>query len=406
MKARLCLLSFLEFFIWGSWLVSAGGYMGQTLHFSGQQIGNIYGTIGVGSLIMPGLTGLVADRWINGERVLGACHLMGAAALYFAPKATTYPVLYLLLLGNAMFFMPTIALSNAVAFEILQQERLDSIKAFPSIRIWGTVGFVVAMWIVDLLRWAAMPYQFYLASLCGFILGLYCFTLPHCRPSVRARRRRFLSFLGLDAFGLFKKREMLVFFIFCPLLGAVMQIANAFCGLFISDFSAAYQDTFAVRHPNLLLSISQISEIAFILTIPFFMKRVGIKRVMLMSLTAWVFRFVFFAIGNPGTGLIFLVLSMIVYGMAFDFFTISGSLFVERQTDQTIRASSQGLFMLLYNGVGAYCGGFLSGRVVDHFTTAGVKNWEGIWFTFAGYALLLSVTFFLLFHYQEQEKRI
>jgi len=235
---------------------------------------------------------------------------------------------------------------------------------------------------------------------------LYAFTMPACPPTKIEKKRDLISSLGLDAFVLFRQTKMLVFFIFSMLLGAALQITNAFGGAFLDDFKSTYANSFGVKHPNLLLSISQISETLFILTIPFFLKRFGIKKVMLMSIFAWVFRFGLFGIGNPGKGLYLLVLSMIIYGMAFDFFNISGSLFVEKEAHVKIRASAQGLFMLMTNGIGAFLGGELSGMVVDHFTKNGVKDWQNIWLTFAGYALILGITFPFIFKYRHDPNAV
>jgi len=232
------------------------------------------------------------------------------------------------------------------------------------------------------------------------ILGLYAFTLPKCPPSKTAGKKGFVSAMGLDAFVLFKRKKMLIFFLFALGLGAALQITNALGGAFLDDFRTTYPDSFGVKHPNILISISQISETLFILTIPFFLQRFGIKRVMLMSIFAWVFRFGLFGVGDPGPGLWLLVLSMIVYGMAFDFFNISGSLFVEKEADIKIRASAQGLFMMMTNGIGAFLGTYISGRVVAYFTHDGVKDWHSIWFSFAGYALVLGILFPLVFRYK------
>jgi NHS family xanthosine MFS transporter len=264
------------------------------------------------------------------------------------------------------------------------------------------------MWIVDLCGWTKSPLQLYVGAATGLALGLYAFTLPACPPA-RKSGEGWAAKLGLHAFVLLKKGNILIFFVFAMLLGAALQITNAFGGAFLDDFKGIYPDSFGVRHPNLLLSISQISETLFILTIPFFLQRFGIKRVMLLSIFAWVFRFGLFGVGNPGSGLILLVLSMIIYGMAFDFFNISGSLFVESQAPMDIRASAQGLFMLVTNGVGAFLGGILSGQVVDHFTHDGVKDWRSIWFAFAGYALVLGIIFPFVFRYEhspEEKERL
>jgi NHS family xanthosine MFS transporter len=401
-KTRLTLMNFLQFFVWGSWLITLGGYMTNTLNFTGGEVGGVYATMGLAALFMPGLMGIVADRWINAERVLGMCHLVGAVLLFWASTVKDDPVvMYWVMLFNAMAYMPTIALNSAVSYNILLQKGYDVVKDFPPIRVWGTIGFIFAMWVVDLLGWARKPEQLYVSSITALILGIYAFTLPSCPPARVKRNGSIFSALGLDAFVLFKKRKMAVFFIFAMLIGAALQITNTFGGSFLDDFSKfdLYKDSFAVKHPTLLLSISQISETLFILTIPFFLKRFGIKKVMIISIFAWVLRFALFGIGNPGSGLALLILSMIIYGMAFDFFNISGSLYVEMEAEPGIRASAQGLFMIMTNGFGAYLGGVSSGFVVDLFTKDGVKDWPHIWMVFAAYALVLGLAFPFLFKY-------
>lgn len=405
-KHRLMLMNFLEFFIWGSWLISLGGYMIVTLKFTGGQVGSIYATMGLASLFMPALLGVVADRWMNAERVLGISHIIGAVLLFWASTVTDYDTMYVLMLLNAMFYMPTIALNNAVSYRVLEKYGFEIIKVFPPIRVWGTIGFIAAMWIVDLFGWTLSPIQMYVSALSSLLLGLYAFSMPACEPAKTKQSGSMLSAMGLDALVLFKRRKMLVFFIFAMLLGAALQITNTFGEAFLHDFGGTYPESFAVKHPGLLMSVSQISETLFILTIPFFLHRFGIKKVMLMSIFAWVFRFGLFGIGNPGSGLSLLVLSMIIYGMAFDFFNISGSLFVRKEADSSMVASAQGLFMLMTNGIGAFLGGVLSGMVVDYFTDSGVKDWPSIWFTFAGYALLLGVVFPFMFSYKHDSKAV
>jgi MFS transporter, NHS family, xanthosine permease len=405
-KLRLIVMNFLEFFVWGSWLISLGGYLIVTLKFSGSQVGNIYATMGIASLFMPPLMGIVADRWINAERVLGICHIVGAISLLFAAQVTDYPTMYTLMLLNSMFYMPTIALNNSVSYAILQKQQMDIVKFFPPIRVWGTVGFIAAMWVIDFGQWTVNPVQLYVSATAGFILGLYAFTLPAC-PVTKARSKgSLLSYLGFDAFVLFKRTRMAVFFIFAMFLGAALQITNTFGEAYLHSFSDTHPDSFAVQHPSILMSVSQISETLFILTIPFFLQRFGIKKVMLMSMFAWVLRFALFGFGNPGEGLILLVLSMIIYGMAFDFFNISGSLFVKKESDNSVLASAQGLFMFMTNGVGAFLGGTLSGWVVDYFTVNGVRDWQSIWLSFAGYALLLGIIFPLTFRYEDKPEPV
>ncbi len=405
-KLRLILMNFLQFFVWGSWLISLGGYMIVNLKFTGSEVGSIYGTMGIAAVFMPALLGIVADRWMNAERVLGLCHIAGSILLMWASTVTDASTMYMIMLFNSMAYMPTIALNNTVSYSILEQKGFNIVKDFPPVRVWGTIGFIAAMWMVDLCGWAFSPLQLYISAGSGMMLGLYAFTMPACRPVKSVKKRSLLSSFGLDAFVLFKKRKMAVFFLFAMLLGAALQITNTFGGTFLESFAKTYPDSFGVKHPNILISISQISETLFILTIPFFLRKFGIKKVMLMSIFAWVFRFALFGIGNPGNGLALLVLSMIVYGMAFDFFNISGSLFVEKEADVNIRASAQGLFMLMTNGLGAFLGGLFSGRVVDYFTTINpgtqeiTRNWPYIWYTFATYALILGIIFPLIFKYR------
>ena len=404
-KLRLTLMNFLQFFIWGSWLISLSAYMMNKLHFTGGEVGAIYATAGLASLFMPGLLGVVADRWINAERLLGICHLIGGVLLFLASTMTDPDAMYWIMLLNAMVFMPTIALNNTVSYTILKQNGLDVIKDFPPIRVWGTVGFIIAMWVIDLTGWSVSSMQLYLASFSAFVLGLYAFTMPACPPSKLEKKRSLVSSLGVDAIVLFKKPKIAVFFLFAMLLGAALQITNTFGQPFLEDFAKnpEFQNLFAVTHPGILMSVSQISETLFILAIPFFLRRFGIKTVVLMSIFAWVLRFALFGLGDPGSGLYLLILSMIIYGVAFDFFNISGSLFVENEAQPEIRASAQGLFMIMTNGIGAFIGGRASGLVVDMFTSAdGTKDWPNIWFIFAAYALVIGILFAVFFRYKHK----
>lgn len=306
------------------------------------------------------------------------------------------------MLINMVFYMPTISLSIAVAYTALKREGYDVVKDYPPIRVWGTVGFIVAMWLVSLLHLETSSGQFYVASIAALVLGFYSFSLPKCPPlGKKIKSATLAGALGLDAFKLFKNSRMAVFFIFAMLLGAALQLTNAYGDTFLHDFAnvPAYKDAIAVKYPAIIMSISQISETLFILAIPFFLNKFGIKKVMLMSMFAWVLRFGLFAYGNPLDGLWMIILSCIVYGMAFDFFNISGSLFVETQTDARIRASAQGLFMMMTNGVGAILGSTISGWAIEHFFTSPDRSlqWNGIWITFAAYALVVAILFMIFF---------
>ena len=400
-------MNFLQFFVWGAWLLSFGKYLGATLHFSGEQIGAIFMTLGIASLFMPGLLGIVADRWVRPDRLYALVHILGAGLLYYAAKETSFDGLYWVMLLYLMLYMPTIALDNTVSYCILEKHHYDIVKVFPPIRVWGTIGFIIAVWLIDLLGWGLSNMQLYFSAVFSLVLGLYSLTLPGCPIEKSKTKKTLVQALGLDAFVLFKNKKMAIFFIFSMLLGAALQITNMWGEAFLHDFGkiAEYKNAFAVTHNGILMSVSQMSETLFILTIPFFLKKFGIKKVMLMSMFAWVFRFGLFGIGTPvGMGLVWLILSMIIYGMAFDFFNISGSLFVEMEAEPKIRASAQGLFMIMTNGLGAMIGAYGSGVIIDLFTRNGNRDWQTIWFIFAAYALVIGVTFMLLFKYKHDPK--
>jgi len=404
-KLRLTLLSFLQFFIWGSWLITIGAYWFQTKQWSGAQFGAIFSTMGIASIFMPSLMGIVADKWMNAEKLYGILHILGGLVLLAVPLVDNPGDMFWVMLLNMIFYMPTLALSIAVSYSVLKKEGFDVMKDYPPIRVWGTIGFIVAMWTVSLLGLEKSANQFYIAAGAALLLGVYSFTLPACPPpSEGTSSRSLVDALGLKSFALLRDTKMLTFFLFAMLLGAALQLTNAYGDTFLHDFDKvpAYQDLIAVKYPAIIMSISQISETLFILAIPFFLRRFGIKQVMLFSMLAWVLRFGLFAYGNPGPGLWMIILSCIVYGMAFDFFNISGSLFVETQTTSSIRASAQGLFMMMTNGFGAVLGSSLSGIIIQqYFTNAdNSKNWHGIWLTFAAYALVIAVLFVLIFKHK------
>ncbi|MBC7990398.1 MAG: nucleoside permease [Luteimonas sp.] len=405
LKLRLIVMNFLQFFVWGAWLLTIGAYWFQTKQWSGTGFGAIFSTMGIASLFMPALMGIVADKWINAEKLYGLLQIGGAVVLFFVPLVDNPTTMFWVMLLNMMCYMPTIALAITVSYNALKKDGRDVVRDYPPIRVWGTIGFIVALWTVSLLHLETSAGQFYVASAASLLLGLYAFTLPPCLPGLRTSESRSLvDALGLTSFRLFKDRNMAVFFIFAMFLGAALQLTNAYGDTFLHDFATdeRYQGLLAVRYPAIIMSISQISETLFILTIPFFLRRFGIKAVMTMSMLAWFLRFGLFAYGDPGPGLWMIVLSCIVYGMAFDFFNISGSLFVEMQSDTRIRASAQGLFMVMTNGVGAVLGSVLSGFIIEHwFTNPDLsKDWPGIWTAFALYSLALAVVFVPLFKYK------
>ena len=414
MKFRLIVMNFLQFAIWGAYLTSMGTYLFNI--GMGDKIGWFYSMQGLVSLFMPAVMGIIADRWVPAQKLLGFCHLMGAvfmfAAGYYGMSAAdvvSYPILFSLYSLSVAFYMPTLALSNSVAYTSLDKVKLDPVTAFPPIRIFGTIGFICSMLMTDILGFQASYMQFFSCGVFGLLLAAYSMTMPECPVNKSQEKKSLVDALGLRAFALFKQKKMAIFFIFSMLLGVSLQITNGFANPFISSFSSIpeYADTFGVKHANALISLSQVSETLCILLIPFFLKHLGIKRVMLIAMLAWVFRFGFFSLGNPGSGVWMFVLSMIVYGVAFDFFNISGSLFVNNETDLSIRSSAQGLFVLMTNGVGATIGTLSAQAVVNHFvdmssSTPQVEGWSHVWFVFAAYALVVAILFAVIFRYKHQ----
>lgn len=408
-KLKLTLLNFLQFFVWGAWLLSFGKYLGATLHFDGSQIGKFFMTLGIASLFMPAIMGIIADRWVSPNKLYAFSHLIGAVLLVLAAQQTSFGGIYIYMLIYLMLYMPTIALDNTICYCLLERAKFDIVKTFPPIRVWGTIGFIIATWTTDLLGWGLTNMQLYFSATFSLLLGFYALTLPDCGVNKSEEKKTLSQALGLDAFVLFKDAKMAIFFTFSMLLGAALQITNMWGEAFLHDFGniKEYANAFAVKNNGVLMSISQISETLFILTIPFFLKKLGIKKVMLMSMFAWFFRFGLFGIGNPvGWGLVALIISMIVYGMAFDFFNISGSLFVEKEVDPKIRASAQGLFMIMTNGIGAIIGAYGSGQVVQYFTNNNVVNWQKTWYTFSIYALVIALLFMIIFKYKHKPEEI
>ncbi|MEN6588787.1 MAG: MFS transporter [Proteiniphilum sp.] len=419
LKIRLIIMNFLQFAVWGAYLTSMSRYLGPA--GLGSHIGIFYSVQGIVSIFMPAVMGILADRWVPAQKLLGICHLLAAtfmlaSGLYGLNTGTgvSFPVIFTLYTLSVAFYMPTLALSNSVAYTILERGGMDTVKAFPPIRVFGTVGFICTMWLVDVIGYQTSAMQFVVSAIIGLVLGVYAFTLPNCPVSTDTKDKTLFQALGLDAFKLFKQRKMALFFIFSMFLGVSLQITNGFANPFIASFEALpqYANTFGVQHANILISLSQISEAFCILLIPFFMKRYGIKNVMLIAMFAWVLRFGLFGLANPGNGVWLLILSMLVYGVAFDFFNVSGSLFVDKETPHHIRASAQGLFMLMTNGIGATIGTLGAQWVVNQFThwqdvvvngqtkSLMVGDWQSVWFIFAAYALLIAILFALLFQYK------
>jgi NHS family xanthosine MFS transporter len=409
-KLRLTILSFLQFFVWGAWLITIATYfftspMGSGMD-AGKKFGAIFSTLAVSSLFMPALTGIIADKWLNAEKLYGILHILYGLILFYVPKVNDADTLYYVIFAAMICYMPTISLSNSIAYRILKNNRYDVVKVFPPIRVWGTIGFIAAMWTTNLSGSKANSNQFLIAAVAAIVLGIFAFTLPKCPPPKSiSKDTGLIEQMGLKAFKLFGNYKMALFLIFSMFLGAALQLTNMYGDTFLDDFRKIPQygsGSFVVKYSTIIMSISQMSETLFILTIPFFLRRFGIKKVMLFAMLAWVLRFGLFSYGNPAEGLWMIILSCIVYGMAFDFFNISGSLFVETTTDSSIRSSAQGLFMMMTNGVGAFLGSKISGWIIDRYFTmsGGDRNWHGVWLTFAIYALVIAFLFTILFKHK------
>jgi NHS family xanthosine MFS transporter len=404
-KNRLIFMNFLQFFIWGSWLITIANYWFETKQWGPAEFGAIFSTLGLSSLFMPTLTGIIADRWINAEKLYGILHLFGGLILLCIPMVEDPNTFFWVIFAAMICYMPTISLANSVSYSVLKSRNLDVVKVFPPIRVWGTVGFIVAMWTTNLTGNKALEGQFYIAGISAIFLAIYSFTLPVCPPRKQlSKNSTWTEVVGLDAFKLFAKYKMALFFLFSMMLGAALQLTNMYGDLYLSEFKnvPAYTDSLVVRYSTIIMSISQVSETLFILAIPFFLKRFGIKQVMLISMFAWVLRFGLFAFGDPAEGLWMIIVSCVVYGMAFDFFNISGSLFVESTTDSRIRSSAQGLFMMMTNGVGAVFGSYTSGILIDKFfkLSNGANDWQNIWLAFAAYSLVVAILFAIFFKHK------
>ena len=404
-------MSFLQFYVWGAWLITIGTYCIEGKGWTFPEFGAVFSTLAISSLIMPAIIGVIADKWMNAERLYGLLHILYGVILFFVPSVDDPGVLYYYILLAMLCYMPTISLSNSISFNILKTNKYDIIKDFPPIRVWGTIGFIVAMWVTNLTGSKANGDQFYIAAIAAILLGIYSFTLPKCPPQRSiSSDSGILEVLGLKAFKLFANYKMALFFIFSMFLGGALQLTNMYGDVYLDSFKEIpqYADSFVVKYSTIVMSISQISETLFILAIPFFLMKFGIKKVMIFSMIAWVLRFGLFAYGNPADGLWMIVLSCVIYGLAFDFFNISGSLFVELSTDSSIRSSAQGVFVMMTNGFGAFLGTIVSSWAINKFfiLSNGSTDWRGAWMAFAVYALIITLLFTLLFKHKHNPAEI
>lgn len=439
LKFRLSLMNFLQFAVWGAYLTCMGNYLGSA--GLGAEISWFYAIQGIVSIFMPTIIGIIADRKVQPQRMLGICHLLAGAFMlccwYMGYQAGTgneltdksaFIAVYTL---SVAFYMPTLALSNTTAFRILTDKGMDTVKDFPPIRVLGTVGFIATMWFVNCAVWDGNSFsltlgenankfqytywQFFVSGLLSLVLFLYTFTLPQCKLVKKEHNASLAETFGLNAFKLFKTKKMALFFIFSALLGMSLQVTNGYATPFLTSFRGSEDpiiaSSFAANNATLLTSISQISEALCILMIPFFLRRYGIKIVMLIAMFAWVLRFGLFGLGNPAMpGVLLFILSCIVYGVAFDFFNVSGAMFVDQECAPSVKASAQGLFMLMTNGLGATIGTLAAGEIVNHYCQWNengflMGDWQSCWFIFAAFALVVAITFALVFHPEKHSKK-
>ncbi|HRZ97578.1 MAG TPA: MFS transporter [Paludibacter sp.] len=418
LKFRLTVMNFLQFFVWGAWMMTLGHYGFVEKQWNGAEFGLVFSTMGFASLIMPTLFGIVADKW-KANYVYAILHLLFGITMCLLPFIDgPIPFFWVLLIAMS-FYMPTIGLNNSIGFTVLKNEGKDPTKYFPPIRVWGTVGFIVAMWITNLFTkdWGfgqSIKVSFFISAVMAVFLSLFSFFfLPVLKREKEEKfvgKKTLVQKLGLEAFVLFKQKKMALFFLFSLMLGGSLQLTNAYGDSFLQDATVFPIGELINNFSTIILSVSQISETMFILAIPFFMKRFGIKKVMLFSMVAWVLRFGLFGLAeNSVPGFILIIASCIIYGMAFDFFNISGALFVEKNTDSKIQSSAQGVFMLMTNGIGAVLGNIIAGLVIAKWfedPITHVKDWSGIWMVFAAYSLVVTVLFAIFFKYKHNPQEL
>lgn len=415
-KLKLIVLNFLQLAAWGAYLTTMGRYLGKA--GMGDNIGVFYAVLGFVSIFMPALVGIIADRWIPAQKTLGLSHIIAGIGMlilgYFGQitdgsAMISYPIFLGIFTFSVAFYMPTLGLCNSVSYFALEREGMDKVKEFPPIRVWGTIGFIIFMQATDIFGLQTSSFQFVISGVLSLLIGFYSFSLTNCPIEKEKGKRTFIQILGLDAFSLFKERRVALFFIFSMLLGVSLQVSNGYANPFLSSFSAMeeYKNSFIVNHSNLLLSVARISETLCILLIPFFLKRFGIKKVMLMSMASWFIYFTFFAFGNPGFGISLFIIAMLIYGLAFDFFNVSGSLFVDEEVDTKMRSSAQGLFMLMTNGLGSTIGMIIAQFVINHYchweNDLQIGDWKSVWILFSIYSLLILIGFAIFFHPKKKQ---
>jgi nucleoside transporter len=388
----LSIMMFLQYFIWGSWYVTMVTYMSTNLHSSGLQIGAAYSALAIATMISPFFIGMIADRFFAAQRIMGVLHLLGAVLLFVATKITDNAAFYWVILFYSLLYMPTIALSNSIAFH----QMTDPGKQFPWIRVFGTLGWITAGLIIGGLKIEPTIYTFIIAACVSAALGLLSFGLPNTPPKGKAVSTASKA-LGTEAFVLFKSRSYLIFFIAAILVCIPLSFYYGFANGFLNELK--------VNNAAAKMTMGQFSEALFILAIPFLFNRIGVKNMLLMGMTAWILRYICFAYGNTGDNMWMLYAGIILHGVCYDFFFVTGYMYTEKKAGEKIKNAAQGLFTFATYGVGMFIGTLVSGRVVDKYVVGDGHNWKGIWLVPA-YIALAVLLYFILFFREKREIKV
>ena len=386
-RAKLSAMMFLQYFVWGAWYVTMGTWLGQTLHFTGEQIGLAAGTTALAAMISPFFVGMVADRLMATERILAALHVLGGIVLFFASMQTTFGGFYGVLLIYTLCYMPTLALSNSLSFRQMQ----DPGREFPPIRVLGTIGWIVAGLVIGTLGLEATGTPLQIAGGASILLGLFCLALPHTPPLEKAAGQRVTwgDIVGLDALKLMGERSFAVFVIGSFLICIPLQFYYAFANLFLNEIH--------VSNAASKMTLGQGSELFFMLVMPWFFRRLGVKWMLLVGMMAWTARYAFFAFGNNADLMWMLYAGIVLHGICYDFFFVTGQIYVDTKAPGDLRAAAQGLIAFVTLGVGMFIGSWASGRVVDAFVSGGGHNWQRIWLVPAGASAVVLLLFALFF---------
>tara|TARA_R110002096_G_C14661614_1_gene728087 strand:+ start:6973 stop:8181 length:1209 start_codon:yes stop_codon:yes gene_type:complete len=388
--SQLSIMMFLQIFVWGAWFVTLGNYL-STIGFSGAEIGTAYLTNNIGAIISPLFIGLVADRFFAADRMMAYLHLLGGAVLYYVSDLEGVGAITIGLLFYNACYMPTIALSNAVCFN--QMTKPD--EQFPKIRVWGTIGWIIAGLLITFVlgtqienvEATALPMK--MAAVGSIVLGAYCFTLPHTPPRSKGKKTSIGDMLGFEAFALLKDKSFAIFSACSLLISIPLAFYYAFANLYLNEIG--------MTEVAAKMTLGQVSEVGFMVLMPFFFRRLGVKWMLLVGMLAWVVRYGLFAVGDMDSLASVVYLGILLHGVCYDFFFVTGQVYVDKKADASIRSSAQGFIALLTYGVGLAIGSKLSGYVVDAYTTDGVKDWSGIWMTPCVLAAVVSLLFVLTF---------